>query len=121
MGNGITSVDDERLGQDSEFRDDEFIAQRKKNKHQNILFFGIAIISLILMIIAVYLSYVTLEGNPTTQKVAILVLMITAPIILILALMRYTYKGKESDNPQPTLMLNIGREFSSVLKEIFIR
>ncbi|MEA1956252.1 MAG: hypothetical protein U9N02_07150 [Campylobacterota bacterium] len=45
--------------------------------------------------------------------------MITAPIILILALLRYVYDATKTDSPQPTLLLNVGKELAAVLQGIF--
>lgn len=93
--------------------------RKQKKEHQQKLFWAVLIFSGILMIIALILSYRELKGTPTTQEVAILGLIITAPIILVLALLRYVYDGKKSDTPQPTLLLNVGKELAGVIQGIF--
>ena len=117
--NNITPVPSETIAKDSEFQNDEFLAKRERSKNQKILFFSVLGSSALLMVIALGSAVYELLGTPSTQEVAIIALMLTAPIILILALMRYVYDGKKADDPQPTLMLNIGKEFASVLQTIF--
>ena len=119
MDEGIKKVSEDTLAKDSEFKNDELLAQRENNRHQKTLFFSVISSSALLMVIALGSAICELMGTPSTQEVAILALMITAPIILILALMRYIYDGKKSDNPQPTLLLNVGKELASVLQGIF--
>ena len=91
----------------------------QKKAHQQKLFWAVLSFSIILMIIALVLAYRELAGTPTTQEVAILGLIITAPIIMVLALLRYVYEGKKSDAPQPTLLLNVGKELAGVIQGIF--
>lgn len=92
--------------------------EKQKRKHQQKLFWVVLILSVIFIICALYLAVQKLENYPTTQEVAILGLIVTAPIILVLALLRYVYDEKKSDNPQPTLMLNVAKELVGVLKAI---
>ena len=119
MDEGIKKVSEDTLVKDSEFKNDELLAQREKNRHQKTLFFGVLVSSAILMVIALYSAISELMGEPSTQEVAILALMVTAPIVLILALMRYIYDGQKSDSPQPTLLLNVGKELAGVIQGIF--
>jgi len=117
---GLKSVSKEQKEYDSAFKDDELSAKRENTKNRKTLFYSVLGTSFIIMIVAVGSSVCTLlRHDATTQNVAILALIITAPIIMILALMRYVYDGKKTDDPQPTLMLNIGKEFAAVLTTIF--
>ena len=91
----------------------------QKKAHQQKLFWSVLLLSIISISYSMYLASSFLDAKPTTQQVAILGLMITAPIILILALLRYVYDGKKEDSPQPTLMLNVGKELAGVIQNIF--
>jgi len=114
------NADDTKL--EHEFKNDDFIAKRERNKNKKILFYSILGTSGFLMMVAILSSlYVLMCSKATTQEVAILTIMTTAPIILSLALMRYTYDGSKTELPQPTLMLNIGKEFATVLTSVFKR
>lgn len=93
--------------------------KKQKKGHQQKLFWSVLPFSAFLIVIALFMAYKELQGSPTTQEVAILALMITAPIILVLALLRYVYDGQKSDAPQPTLLLNVGKELASVIQGIF--
>lgn len=113
-------VTDEKNIHDSRFRQYELDEQEERNRNKKTLFFSVIGSSAFLMLIALFSSiYELTSDNVSTQKVAIITLLITAPIILVLALMRYIYDGKKIDDPQPTLMLNIGKEFAGVLTTIF--
>lgn len=91
----------------------------QKKAHQQKLFWSVMGLSFVLISFSVYLAFSLLHSKPTTQEVAIIGLMTTAPIILILALLRYVYDGKKEDSPQPTLMLNVGKELASMIQSIF--
>lgn len=116
----LREVSEEIIQKDSEFKNDELLAQREKTKHQKTLFFSVVGSSALLMVVAISSAvYKLYTGSISTQEVAVLTFMITAPIILVLALMRYVYDGRKTDTPAPTLMLNVGKEFASVLTSIF--
>jgi len=97
----------------------DIVERKQKKSHQQKLFWSVLCFSIILMIIALVLAARELKGTPTTQEVAILGLIITAPIVMVLALLRYVYDGKKSDAPQPTLLLNVGKELAGVIQGIF--
>ena len=117
---GLKNPSEDQIEYDSEIKSNELDAKQKNTKQRNILFYSVGAISLILIIVAIGSAVCTLlAGSVTTQEVAVLTIMTTAPIILALALMRYVFDGKKSDAPQPTLMLNVGKELANVLVEIF--
>jgi len=119
VNNEIKQVPDEvKIKSDRLFSQDINEKEQRKS-HQQKLFWSVLLLSLIGIVFSIYTASTLLHTDPSNQKVAIIGLMITAPIILILALLRYVYDGKKTDDPQPTLMLNIGKEFASVLTTIF--
>ena len=107
---------------DEKIKNNELSDKEERSKNKKTLFYSVLGTSGVLMIISVcciVYKLTTDAGFISTQDVAVLAMMMTAPIILSLALMRYIYDGKKSDEPQPTLMLNVGKELASVLASIF--
>jgi hypothetical protein len=72
----------------------------------------------VIILFSLCVAYNELIETPKTQEVAIIGFMLTIPVILILSLMRYVYDGKKSDEPQPTLLLNVGKEFVGMIKTV---
>jgi len=91
--------------------------KEQKKSHQQKMFWSVLLLSLAGIVVSLYLASTLLYTKPSNQEVAIIGLLITAPIILILALLRYVYDGKKEDAPAPTLMLNVGKELAGVLKD----
>ena len=118
MREGIKEVSQEVSERDKKLKDDELFAQIQKTGRQKTLFWAVLISSGGIMAFSLYVAYNELIGTPKTQEVAIIGFMLTIPVILILSLMRYVYDGKKSDEPQPTLLLNVGKEFVGMIKTV---
>jgi len=104
---------------EAKFRQHELENNAQKHRQQNVLFYSILGGSAIMIVWVMLEAFKQLANEITPQATIILGILITAPIISILALMRYVYDGKKKDDPQPTLLLNVGKELATVIKSIF--
>jgi len=118
MGESIKDISPEMAERDKKLKDDELSSKIAKTGRQKILFWSVLLSSGAIMIFSLYVAYKELIGTPKTQEVAIIGFMLTIPVILTLSLMRYVYDGKKSDEPQPTLLLNVGKEFVGMIKTV---
>ncbi len=124
-GNDIVIDGDDLSGEgkdttelNDEFKSFQIRKEEQRFNHQKYLFNGVIVVSGIIVIFVGLIANNFVKNDLTTQEALLLGMMITAPIILILALMRYVYDGKKEDNPQPTLMLNVGKELAGVITSI---
>jgi len=116
----LKQVPNDRVDYGRKIEENELSSKQDNTKNKKILFYSVMSTSFLLLIVAIASSVCTLLSHSvTTQEVAVLTIMVTAPIIMILSLMRYVFDGKKEDAPQPTLILNIGKEFAGVLQNIF--
>jgi len=116
---GIKQLPTEQEENSNKLFNQDLDEKEQKKSHQQKLFWSVLILSLVMIFYSVFQASLLLRVKPNTQEVAIVGLMITAPIILILALLRYVYDGKKEDSPQPTLILNVGKELANVLQSVF--
>lgn len=101
------------------FKSHEIASSAQRLKQQKILFRIVLVGSVIFLAFSVCIAFAELSTVVRAPEAVIIGMLITAPIILILALLRYVYDGSKSDDPQPTLMLNVGKELAGVLQSIF--
>lgn len=118
MEDGIKEISVEMSERDKKLKDDELSSKIAKTTRQKILFWSVLVSSGAIMVFSLCVAYNELVGTPKTQEVAIIGFMLTIPVILMLSLMRYVYDGKKSDEPQPTLLLNVGKEFVGMIKTV---
>lgn len=103
---------------DEKLKNNELSEKEERSKNKKTLFYSILGGSALLMFIAISLAiFILCSREASTQEVALITILITAPIILSLALMRYIYDGNKKDEPKPTLLLNVGKEIVEVLKD----
>jgi uncharacterized membrane protein len=119
---GESSVDinaGKSLKLETRFREHEISSNAQKLTHQKKLFWVVLIGAGIMLALAILQAFLSMSILVTTQKALVIGMLISAPIILILALLRYVYDGSKKDDPEPSLMLNVGKELASVLSAIF--
>lgn len=115
---GIKEPNEERIKNDNRLFDQNLKEKEQKKSQQRTLFRIVLLVSFCMIVFSMCEAHLLLHQKPSTQEVAIVVFMITAPIILILALLRYIYDGGKENSPKPTLTLNAVKEFIGVVQNI---